>query len=217
MDMPKRDFYRILGVGAGAAPADIKRAYRRIAFRVHPDVGNRPDAERFREIHEAYEVLSDPDRRRSYDLEVSGRRRPLSAEPLRPRAPVTIPDDFLALRPFIQELLDQIERSLMGDRAKSRGAIHRVGVDAILEADEARFGCRVPFGVPSFVRCPRCGGSGFNWWGFCANCNGRGKTESSHELVLAIPPGTRDGDRFEIDLDLVGISNLLLEVRIIVP
>jgi molecular chaperone DnaJ len=76
--MPRRDFYRVLGVSTGAAPAEIKRAYRRIAFDVHPEVGERPDPERFREVHEAYETLSDPDRRRSYDVEISIRRRPLS-------------------------------------------------------------------------------------------------------------------------------------------
>lgn len=45
--MPKRDLYRILGVSTQAAPGDIKRAYRQIAFAVHPDVGKRPDPDRF--------------------------------------------------------------------------------------------------------------------------------------------------------------------------
>jgi curved DNA-binding protein CbpA len=102
--MPKRDLYRVLGVSTQAAPGEIKRAYRRIAFAVHPDVGERPDPERFREVHDAYETLSDPDRRRSYDVEISIRRRPLSAEPLRRKIPVSIIDDFLTLRPSIDEL-----------------------------------------------------------------------------------------------------------------
>ena len=104
--MPRRDFYETLGVPEGATPGEIKRAYRRIAFELHPDVGERPDAERFREVHEAYEVLSNPNRRRLYDIKFSSQRQPLTAEPLRPKAPVTIVDDFWTLRPSIEELLD---------------------------------------------------------------------------------------------------------------
>src|SRR5207244_2849884 len=63
------DFYIILGVERGASLGDIKRAYRRLARRLHPDVnpGDRTAAAQFRQILEAYETLSDPDRRRRYD------------------------------------------------------------------------------------------------------------------------------------------------------
>ena len=63
------DFYVILGVERGAAPGDIKRAYKRLARRYHPDInpGDRTAAAQFRQISEAYETLSDPDRRRRYD------------------------------------------------------------------------------------------------------------------------------------------------------
>jgi molecular chaperone DnaJ len=213
--MAKQDLYRILGVSTQAAPGEIKRAYRRLAFTVHPDVGQRPDPERFREAHEAYMVLNDPDRRRSYDFEIAIRRRPLSAEPLRPKAPVTVLDDFLTVRPSIEELIDHIGDNFFGYRGKSRGPQHRLGVEAILNAEEARFGCRVPFRLPCYVQCQRCGGTG-EWWGLCRECYGRGVVESTHELILEIPPGAKDGERFEITLDNVGISNLSLEVRVAV-
>ncbi|MCL6452461.1 MAG: molecular chaperone DnaJ [Alicyclobacillus sp.] len=67
--MSKRDYYEVLGVDRTAAPEDIKRAYRKLARQYHPDV-NKDDpnaAERFKEIAEAYEVLSDPDKRARYD------------------------------------------------------------------------------------------------------------------------------------------------------
>jgi molecular chaperone DnaJ len=214
--MPKRDLYRILGVSTQAAPGEIKRAYRRIAFAVHPDVGERPDPERFREVHDAYETLSDPDRRRSYDVEISIRRRPLSAEPLRSKTPVTITDDFLTLRPSIDELLDQIGLNFFGYPRKSGGPYRRLGVEAILDADEARFGCRVPFNVPAFVTCPSCDGMS-DWLGICPVCYGQGVVESSRQVVLEIPPGSRDGARYEVDLEKLGIGNLLLDVRIVVP
>lgn len=65
----KGDYYDILGVARGASDEEIKRAYRRLAQRWHPDVNTEADADtRFKEISEAYQVLSDPQRRQAYDL-----------------------------------------------------------------------------------------------------------------------------------------------------
>src|SRR5205085_3551788 len=63
------DFYIVLGVERGATVSDIKRAYKRLARKFHPDInpGDRMAAAQFRQIAEAYETLSDPDRRRRYD------------------------------------------------------------------------------------------------------------------------------------------------------
>src|SRR5205809_1776222 len=63
------DLYIVLGVERGATPGDIKRAYKRLARKYHPDInpGDRLAAAQFRQIAEAYETLSDPDRRRRYD------------------------------------------------------------------------------------------------------------------------------------------------------
>jgi curved DNA-binding protein len=60
-------YYELLGVSAGASDSEIKAAYRRLALQFHPDSGRPGDVERFREIQEAYETLSDPERRRTYD------------------------------------------------------------------------------------------------------------------------------------------------------
>ncbi|HUT02063.1 MAG TPA: J domain-containing protein [Phycisphaerae bacterium] len=66
--MAKRDYYQVLDVKRAATPAEIKAAYRRGARKLHPDVNKAPDAaERFREATEAYEVLSDPEKRKLYD------------------------------------------------------------------------------------------------------------------------------------------------------
>src|SRR3954447_23102219 len=63
------DFYVILGVERGASLADVKRAYKRLARKFHPDInpGDRTAEAQFRQIAAAYETLSDPDRRRRYD------------------------------------------------------------------------------------------------------------------------------------------------------
>lgn len=67
--MAKRDYYEVLGVDKGVSAADLKKAYRRVAMKYHPD--RNPDdkdaEEKFKEANEAYEVLSDDDKRAAYD------------------------------------------------------------------------------------------------------------------------------------------------------
>jgi DnaJ-class molecular chaperone len=214
--MPWRDLYKILGVPTRAAPGAIRRAYRQIALAVHPDVGAPPDPERFREVREAYEVLSDPERRRAYDVKFVTRAQPLSVEPLRCKAPVTVLDDFFTVRPSIDEVLAHPRQNFFGHRPKSGGPYRRLGIEVILEPDEVRFGCRLPFNIPCYITCERCGGSA-EWWGLCSACYGGGMVEGTKRVMLEIPPGARDGERYEIDLAEVGIGNLLLDVRLIAP
>jgi DnaJ-class molecular chaperone len=213
--MPKRDLYRILGISNQAAPAEIEHAYHRIVFVVHPETGERPDPEYFHEVHDAYEIISVRDRRRFYEIDSASRRRPFSAEPQRSRSAVTLIDDFLTVRPSVEELLDQIGQNFFGQRLKSGGPLRRIGAEVILSAEEARFGCRVPFRLPSFAKCARCDGAGV-WWAVCPDCYGRGLVQSTREVTLEIRPGVRDRQRFEVDFGDVGIGNLLLEVRVIV-
>src|SRR5919202_949648 len=69
MSATERDYYDVLGVGRNAGPDEIKRAFRRLARELHPDVSDAPAAEhRFREVVEAYEVLSNSERRELSDL-----------------------------------------------------------------------------------------------------------------------------------------------------
>src|SRR5216110_4000890 len=68
MATTQRDYYEVLGVARGADDGEIKRAFRRLARELHPDVSKEPDADhRFREVVEAYEVLSNSERRQLYD------------------------------------------------------------------------------------------------------------------------------------------------------
>src|SRR5438128_737429 len=65
----KRDFYEILGVSKDASPDEVKKAYRKVAMQYHPDrnPGDKPSEEKFKEAAEAYEILSDPDKKAQYD------------------------------------------------------------------------------------------------------------------------------------------------------
>ena len=212
--MPKPNLYRMLGVSTRAAPGEIKRAYRRIAFSTHPDVGAHPDAERFREAHEAYAVLSDPARRHRYDIELANARRPVSVEPLRARAAVNLGDDFLLVRPT-EELFDPVAWTFFGRSATSDGHLRRVALEVLLEVDEARFGCHVPFSMPAYARCPTCDGTGYDW-GLCPTCYAGGVVEVEREVVLDISPGARDGEMLRVYLGEVGTESLVLEVRVVV-
>jgi molecular chaperone DnaJ len=74
--MKSQSPFEILGIDPGASPRDVKKAYHRLALKWHPDTnpGNRDAEQRFMEISQAYEILSDPDRRRSYDMGFSFQR-----------------------------------------------------------------------------------------------------------------------------------------------
>ncbi len=65
----KRDYYEVLGINKGSSEADIKKAFRKLARKYHPDVnpGDKTAEQRFKELNEAYEVLSDKDKRQQYD------------------------------------------------------------------------------------------------------------------------------------------------------
>ncbi len=80
------DYYAVLGISKEADQAAVRRAFRKLARRYHPDMGEGSSSDRFREITEAYETLSDPVRRRAYDRSLRPRMRvpvePMTAPPM---------------------------------------------------------------------------------------------------------------------------------------
>ena len=209
-----KDYYAILGVPRNASQEEIKRAYRELAKKYHPDK-NRGDPEaeeRFKEINEAYAVLSDPKKRAEYDRRgfVEG------AEAYRN----VYPEDLF-------DLFEELLGVRVGGRSRPRrGADLTIEVEVDLETlakggeVRARYRRRVPCPtcggaggrtqvcptcrgagrVQSYHRtffgtmvqeapCPHCKGAGRILTERCPTCGGQGVVEAEDEVVLRIPPG----------------------------
>jgi molecular chaperone DnaJ len=163
------DYYEILGVPRDASPEQIKKAYRQLAMKLHPDVAQEPDAaERFKSVAEAYEVLQDPKKRDLYDR---------GGDPLG--------GGFGGFNggfgPAGFDFTNLVDA--MFGQPTSRGPRSRVrrGQDALVRLDlelaEAAFGTTKPLRVDTAVLCPLCNGSGASEGSRpvrCATCHGQG-------------------------------------------
>ncbi|MFZ5478488.1 MAG: molecular chaperone DnaJ [Myxococcota bacterium] len=161
--MARRDYYAVLGVRRNASNDDIRKAFRTLALKYHPD-RNPDDAEaerRFREVAEAWEVLGDPEQRARYD-----RLGPLFTPSGRPPGPDEINE-------ILKDALGGIFRRR---RAEDKGEDLRFTVTVSLE--EASSGCERVLNVPRIVRCKACDATGDAREGRapCAGCGGTGRS-----------------------------------------
>ncbi|MGH2369996.1 MAG: DnaJ domain-containing protein, partial [Chloroflexota bacterium] len=147
----KRDYYEVLGVARGAADDEIKRAYRQLARKYHPDVNKEADAEsRFKEVTEAYEVLGDAQKRQMYDrFGHAGARGGMGG--------------MGGVEGFPFGDIGDLFESFFGGatatrRGPQRGADLRVRVGLTFE--EAVFGVEKELELPRWESCLICGGSG---------------------------------------------------------
>ena len=175
------DFYQVLGVGRKAAPSEIKKAYKRLARKCHPDLnpGNRGAEERFKRITEAYEVLSNAEKRRRYDQ--TGSASPGAGFP--PPGPegfgAGFPPDFgseIGSRGFAEIFEEFFHPSTQDRRRGPSPGEDRVYPFHIGFFDALR-GLRTTLEVDGGASCPDCGGLGSvrslrapN----CAECGGSG-------------------------------------------
>lgn len=178
----KRDYYEVLGVSRGASEAEVKKAYRRLAHDHHPDVnsGDEDAEERFKELTEAYEVLSNPESRRAYDTYGH-------------QIPRTAPDGYPGGDPFggFQDIFEAFFGDRFGagsffgataTRGPSRGGDAEVEVEVTLR--EAAYGVDREINVQTVKNCSVCGGVGGTESHECSTCGGVGMVRTVREGIL---------------------------------
>ena len=183
----KRDYYEVLGVEKNAAEDQIKKAYRKLAAKYHPDVNHEADAEeRFKEINEAYEVLSDPDKRARYDqfgfAGVDPNFNPGGAggNPF---------GGFGGFSGFGD--LGDLFGDFFGSRSSGRSPNgprrgENLSAQVDLTFEEAAFGVEKELNIPRVETCDVCGGSGATPGTrpeTCSRCRGTGQVRTQQSFM----------------------------------
>lgn len=210
--MAGKDYYATLGVGRTASAQEIKSAYRKLARQLHPDMnpGDKAAEMRFKQVNKAYEVLSDPDKRRKYDLygerweqfeQMSGARPNPRPSPGPPPGTGSGRADFGDL--FNDLLRNRGARSSTGPGTRTRPQPQpRRGDDvdkpAEITLEEAYAGATRTLEYRGEVPCPNCSGTGSSKGRTCVECLGVGRVEKPRRLEVKIPAGAYDGLKIRI-------------------
>jgi DnaJ-class molecular chaperone len=201
-----RDYYQVLGVPRNASEKDIRRAYRRLARQHHPDVnpGDKAAEARFKEINAAYEVLSDPQKRRKYDRygdqwqyadQIEQAQRQSAGRWSFGRGGSFDPSD-INLSGDLGDLFQGIFRGFGRRPGRQRGRDVQQPVEVTL--DEAYHGTTRVLQMEREEPCATCGGQGQVAGAICHVCRGAGAIAKPRRLEVKIPPGVRDGSRVRV-------------------
>jgi DnaJ-class molecular chaperone len=206
--MAGKDYYQILGVGRAASEKEIKQAYRRLARKHHPDLnpGDKSAEARFKEINAAYEVLSDPEKRKKYDQ--FGDQWEYAEQFAKAGGQERVRWDFgkggTTFEYGDAGDFGDIFSSLFGDagmgsrvkRGPQRGQDIESPVEVSLE--EAYHGSTRVIQLQGQEPCTACGGTGRVGNRVCTICNGAGAKAVPRRLEVRIPPGVKDGSRIRM-------------------
>ena len=212
--MDYKDYYKILGVGRTASAEEIKKSFRKLARKYHPDVnpGDKKAEEKFKEINEAYEVLSDAEKRRKYDTlgpnwqdqfgPPAGARRAYQYNGGR-----TSPFDFDSGSPGFSDFFEAIfgrsgSSTATGARGMREDLRKRVGdnieqpVEVTLQ--EAYVGGMRTFNIQSTEACSVCQGTGEVGSKLCITCSGQGMIPRNKRIQVKIPAGVDNGSKIRV-------------------
>lgn len=183
-----RDLYEVLGVDRNATDSEIKKAYRRKARELHPDVNKAPNAEdQFKELNEAYEVLSDPSKRAQYDRfgTIPGAA---GGNPFNPFGGSAV--DFEDIFGGFGDMGD-VFSTFFGGRGGGQSTTRRDGRDMTvslrLTLEEAAAGGKKEIVYDRLAPCPECHGTGLGEDGkeiTCPKCNGTGRVVTVQRTFL---------------------------------
>jgi DnaJ-class molecular chaperone len=203
-----RDYYQILGIPRSASADDIKKAYRRLARQVHPDLhsgAKKSEMEKkFKELNEAHEVLSDPDKRKKYDQYGAQWEQAEAFEKARQQGGAQGFSWQQTGGGPGGEAFSDIFENLFGGRG--RGGTGRgfptPGDDLETEVDltlrEVLSGVTKRVSLNEPVRCSTCQGTGALRGRTCPTCFGSGSTAESKTIEVKIPAGVQDGTRVRV-------------------
>lgn len=205
--MDYKDYYKVLGVGKEATADDIKKAFRKLARKHHPDVnpGDKKAEERFKEINEAYEVLSDPDKRKKYDTLGPNWQEQFGPQFNRrtyTNAYRSSPLDYESnsgFSDFFEALFGRSGGSGMRGQDMYR---KRVGdnIEQPVEVtiQEAYTGASRTFNIQSSDVCPVCRGTGEVSGRACTNCSGQGHLTNIKRIQVKIPAGVDTSSKIRV-------------------
>ncbi|GAC1567914.1 MAG: J domain-containing protein [Ktedonobacteraceae bacterium] len=209
--MDYKDYYKALGVSKSASADEIKKTFRKLARKYHPDVnpGDKKAEEKFKEINEAYEVLSDADKRRKYDTLGPNWQEQFGPQGAGRRGSGfrTAPFDFDSSSNFSDFFEALFGRTASGGAgaggSRMREDIRRRAGDNIeqpveVTLQEAYVGGTRTFTISSTEVCAFCRGTGEVAGKICANCGGQGQLARSKRIQVKIPAGVDSGSRIRV-------------------
>jgi curved DNA-binding protein len=242
MSVKFRDYYEVLGVPRGAGDEEIKKAFRKLARQHHPDVAKdkKSAEEKFKEVNEAYEVLSDPAKRKKYDelgpnWKQGAEFRPPPGWQSRPGGPFAggrataggAEFEFggTGFSDFFEQLFGSMGR---GGGFRTHGGFAEeelaergqdIEGDILVTLEESLHGSVRPVSLRRAVPCSSCGGTGVKGRRACPECGGAGHMSKTDTYQVKIPPGVREGQRLrlagrgEAGTGRGGAGDLFLRVR----
>ena len=208
-----KNYYIIFGIKSNATIDEIKAAYRQQVKEYHPDYYG-ADSEPFQDIQEAYSVLTNPDRRRDYDYQISRTRARRKSgktdpEPLIPGRKKTVEplirDDlgdislthsFRSHRPSFDEIFDRLWSNFSSLSHPKSETIQSLTVEMPIRRDQARLGGHVRIMVPAIALCPTCRGQGGVDPYECWRCTGEGAIAGEYPVSIAFPAGIQNNLNF---------------------